>query len=98
MTNKLVDDLKCENESLKMHELFDWEPTKNEEVLCCNLVVKPNFVPIVSSISNEKWLHIPPHKRNHKWRERLLSQNLGLGLILGIWMDLSLFLLATIAV
>ena len=33
-----------------------------------------------------------------KSRERLLSQSLHLGLILGIWMDLSLFLLANIVV
>ena len=39
---------------------------KKEDVICCNLVVKPDFVPIVSSSSKDKLVYIPPHKRNHK--------------------------------
>ena len=87
LSNKFVDDFKCENESLKIHAkyLIAKPIVKNEEVICCNHVVKPDFVPIVSSTSKDKSVYIPPRKRNKKkWRERLLSQNLCLGLILGI--------------
>ena len=44
--NKLVDDLKSENESLKMHaKCLIAEPvTKTEENICCNHVVVPNCV------------------------------------------------------
>ena len=54
--NKLVDDRKCENKYLKMHAkcLIVKPIPKNEENLCCNLVVKPNFVSIMSSISKDK--------------------------------------------
>ena len=47
---KLVDDLKCENESLKMHAkcLIIKPIATKEENLCCNHVVLPDFVPIVS--------------------------------------------------
>ena len=66
--NKIVDDLKCENESLNMHaKCVIAEPhAKKEEVICCNLVVNPNFVPNVSSSSKDKSVYIPPHKSNHK--------------------------------
>ena len=66
LSNKLVDDLKCENESLKMHaKCLIAKPTaKNEENLCCNHVVVPDFVPIVSSTSKDKSVYIPPHKKN----------------------------------
>ena len=58
---------------------------KNEENLCCNHVVVPDFVPIVSSTSKDKnWYTFLHAKEIKKWRERLLSQNLCLGLILGI--------------
>ena len=68
LPNKLVDDLKCENESLKMHaKCLIVEPiSKNEENLCCNHVMLPDFVPIVSSTSKEKSVYIPLHKRNQK--------------------------------
>ena len=48
LSNKPVDNLKCENESLKMHaKCLIAEPiAKKEENLCCNLVVKLDFVPI----------------------------------------------------
>ena len=48
LSNKLADDLKCENESPKMHaKCLIAEPiAKNEENLCCNHVMLPNFVPI----------------------------------------------------
>ena len=66
LSNKLVDDLKCENKSLKMHaKCLIVEPiAKNENVICCNHVIKPNFVPIVSSTSKDRSVYIPPHKRN----------------------------------
>ena len=66
LANKLVDNLKCENESLKMHTkcLIVELITKKEENLCCNHVVLPNFMLIVSSTSKDKLVYIPPHKRN----------------------------------
>ena len=66
LSNKLVDDLKYENESLKMHAKYVIaEPiAKNEEYLYCNHVVLPNFVPSVSSTSKDKSVYISPHKRN----------------------------------
>ena len=39
---------------------------KNNENICCNHVVVPDFVPIVCSTSKDKSLYIPPHKRNQK--------------------------------
>ena len=56
LSNKLVDDLKYENESLKMHaKCLIAEPSaKKEENLCCNHVVLPNFVLIVNSTSKDK--------------------------------------------
>ena len=85
--NKIVDDLKCENESLNMHaKCVIAEPhAKKEDVICWNHVVRPDFVPILSSTSKEKSVYIPPHKKKtKKWRERLLSLSLRLGFILGI--------------
>ena len=66
LSNKLVDKLKCENESLKMHaKCLIAEPiTKNDKNICCNHVVVPNFVSIVCSTSKDKLMYIPPHKRN----------------------------------
>ena len=68
LSNKLVDDLKCENESLKMHaKCLIAEPIfKKDENICCNHVVVPDFVPIVCSTSNDKSMYIPSHKRNQK--------------------------------
>ena len=65
LSNKLVDGLKCENESLKMHaKCLIAEPTaKNEENLCCNHVVLPDFVPSVSFTTKDKSVYIPPHKK-----------------------------------
>ena len=75
LSNKLVNELKCENESLKMHAkcLIDEPIAKNDENICCNHVMVPDFVPIVCSTSKGKLVYIPPHKRNKRWRERLLS-------------------------
>ena len=68
LSNKLVDDLKCENESLKMHaKCLIAEPiAKIDENIYCNHVVVPDFVPIVCSTSKDKSVYIPPHKRNQK--------------------------------
>ena len=66
LSNKLVDELKCENESLKMHaKCLIAEPiAKNDEIICCNHVVVPDYVPIVCSTSKDKSVYILPHKRN----------------------------------
>ena len=87
LPNKLIDELKCENESLKMHaKCLITEPiSKKDENICCNNVVVPNFVPIVCSTLKDKSVYIPPHKKKKKkkikrWRERLLSQSFRLGL------------------
>ena len=66
LSNKLVDEVKCENESLKMHaKCLIAEPiAKNDENIYCNHVVVSNFVPIVWSTSKDKLVYIPPHKRN----------------------------------
>ena len=53
LSNKLVDELKCENKSLKMHaKCLIVEPiAKNDENMCYNHVVVPDFVTIVCSTS-----------------------------------------------
>ena len=75
LSNKLVDNLQCENESLKMHakcqiaELI----AKKEENLCCDQVVLPDFVLIISSPFKDKSVYIPPHKRNQKVEKKILK-------------------------
>ena len=56
LSNKLVDELKCENESLKMHAkcLIAKPIAKKDENICCNNVVVPNFVPLVCSSTQKK--------------------------------------------
>ena len=75
MSNKLVDELKCENESFKMHaKCLIAEPiAKNDEIICCNHVVVPDCVPIVCSTSKDKSVYIPPHKRNQKVERNALK-------------------------
>ena len=75
LSNKLVDDLKCENESLKMHAkcLIAKSITKKEDVICCNHVMEPDFVPIVNSTSKDKSVYIPLHKRNQKVERKALK-------------------------
>ena len=46
---------------------------KKEENLCCNLVVKLDFVSIVSSASKDKSVYIPPHKRNHNVERKAVN-------------------------
>ena len=100
LSNKLVDDLKCENKSLKMHaKCLIAEPiSKKNENICCNHIVVLDFVLIVCSTSKDKSVYTPPHKRNQKVERKVISQSLRLGLNLRLWMDLSLFQLATIVV
>ena len=68
LSNKFADDFKSENESLKMHVkcLIAKPVAKTEENICCNHVMVPDCVPIVCSISKDKSVYIPPHKRNQK--------------------------------
>ena len=75
LSNKLVDNIKCENGSLKMHAkcLIAKPIAKKEDVICCNHTVKPDFMPIVSSISKGKLVYIPPHKRNQKVERKTLK-------------------------
>ena len=75
LSNKLVDELKCENESLKMQvkclvaELI----AKKDENICCNHVVVSDFVPILCSTSKEKSVYIPLRKRNQKVERKALK-------------------------
>ena len=75
LSNKLVDELKCENESLKMYaKCLIAEPiSKKDENICCNHVVVPNFVPIVCSTSKNKSVYIRPHKRNQKLERKAVK-------------------------
>ena len=75
LSNKLVGKLKCENESLKVHAkcLINELIVKKDENICCNHVVMPDFVPIVSSISKDKSVYIPRHKRNQKVEKMALK-------------------------
>ena len=75
LSNKLVDELKCENESLKMHAkcLIANHIAKNDENICCNNVVVPDFMPIECSISKDKSVYIPPHKRNQKVERKAIK-------------------------
>ena len=75
LSNKLVDELKYENESLKMHtKCLVVEPiAKKDENIYCNHVVVPDFVPIVCSTSKDKSVYIPLHKRNQKVERKTLK-------------------------
>ena len=75
LSNKLVDNLKCENESLTMHAkcLIAELIAKKEENLCCNHVVRLDFVPIVSFTFKDKSMYILSHKRNQKVERKALK-------------------------
>ena len=75
LSNKLVDELKCENEFLKMHaKCLIAEPiAKKNENICCNHVVVPDFMPIVCSTSKEKSVYIPSHKRNQNVERKAIK-------------------------
>ena len=75
LSNKLVDDLKSENESLKMHTkcLIAKPVAKTEENICCNHIVVPDFMPIVCFTSKDKSMYIPSHKRNQKVDRKALK-------------------------
>ena len=72
--NKLFDELKCENESLKMYAkcLIAEHIAKNDEIICCNHVVVPDCVSVVCSTSKDKSVYIPPHKINQKVKRKAL--------------------------
>ena len=100
LSNKLVDVLKCENESLKMYaKCLIAEPiAKIDEIFIAIMLWYPILclLCVLPQRTNRcTFLHI---KEIKLWRERLLSQSLRLGLNLRFWMDLSLFQLATIVV
>ena len=75
LSDKLVDKLKRENESLKMNAkcLIVKPIAKNDENICCNHVVVPDFVLIVCFISKEKLAYIHPHKKNQKVERKALK-------------------------
>ena len=75
LSNKLVDELKYENESLKMQAkcLIAETIVKKDENICCNHVVVPNSVPILYSTLNDKSMYILPHKRNQKVERKALK-------------------------
>ena len=75
LSNKLVNELKYENESLKMHAkcLIAESISKKDENICCNHVVVPNFVLIVCFTSKDKSVYIPPHKRNQKVERKTIK-------------------------
>ena len=75
LSNKHVDELKCENESLKMHaKCLIAEPiAKKDDNICYNHVVIPDFVSIAYSTSKDKSVYIPPHKRNQKVERKALK-------------------------
>ena len=100
LSNKLVNELTCENESLKMHakSLIAEPIAKKDENICCNHVVVLDFMPIVGSTSKEKSVNIPPHKRNQKVERKVVKSKPPFKSHLRFWMDLSLFQLATIVV
>ena len=75
LSNKFVDELKCENESLKMYAkcLIPEHIAKNDEIICCNHVVVSDCVPIVCFTLKDKLVYIPPHKRNQKVERKALK-------------------------
>ena len=86
LSNKLVDDLKSENESLKMHaKCLIAEPVaKMEEIYVAIMLWYPILclLGVLPQRTNRcTFLHT---KEIKKWRERLLSLSLYLGPNLGI--------------
>ena len=75
LSNKFVDELKCENESLKMYaKCLITEPIdKKDENICCNYVVVLDFVHNVCSTSKGKSVYISPYKRNQKVERKTLK-------------------------
>ena len=47
--------------------------TKNDENICYNHVVVPDFMPIMCFTSKDKSMYIPPHKRNQKVERKTLK-------------------------
>ena len=81
LSNKLVDELKCQNESLKMHaKCLIAEPiAKKDDNVCCNHVLVLDFVPIVCSTLNDKSMYIPIHKRNQKVERKTIKSKPQIG-------------------
>ena len=100
VSNKLVDELKYKNESLKMHAtcLIVELIAKNDENICCIHVVVPDCMPIVCSTSKDKSVYIPPHKRNQKVEKKTLKPKPSFRSQFKVWIDLSWFQLSTIVV
>ena len=75
LSNKLVDEQTCENESLKIHAkcVIAEHIAKKDDNICCNHVVVPDFVPIVCSTSKDKSVYIPPRKKNQKVERKALK-------------------------
>ena len=75
LSNELVDELKCESESLKMRaKCLIVEPiVKNDENICCNHVLVLEFVPIVCFTLKDKSVYIPPHNRNQKVKRKAVK-------------------------
>ena len=59
LSNKLVDERKCENESLKMHaKCLTNEPIpKNDENICCNHVMVPDCAYCVFYLKGQISVH-----------------------------------------
>ena len=70
--NKLVNELKHDNESLKMHAkcLIAKPIVKKDENICCNHVVISDCVPIVCSTLKDILVYIPPYKKKSKGGEK----------------------------
>ena len=47
--------------------------SKNDENICYNHVVVPDFMPIVCSTLKDKSVYIPPHKRNQKVERKVVK-------------------------
>ena len=75
LSNKLVDEQTCENESLKIHAkcVIAEHIAKKDDNICCNHVVVPDFVPIVCSTSKDKSVYVRPHKRNQKMERKAIK-------------------------
>ena len=75
LSTKLVNNLKYENESHKMHakRLIGKPIAKNAENICFNHIMVPDCIPTVCSISKDKSVYISPHKRNQKLEIKALK-------------------------
>ena len=78
---------------------FIAKPIANkDEIICCNHVVVPDFVPNVCPTSKDKSVYIPPYKRNQKVERNVVKSEPPFKSQPKALDDLSLFQLATIVV